>query len=377
MKMTLKTRTIIPVQIILLLVMTGLAFFNYASQVSLLNEQDEESLNGAMNTGHTIIESQLGLYQQMATLVAEMPGVGAIFSKGDRSKLYAEFQPAFDSLKKRFNLFQFQFHTPPAVSFLRMNEPQKYGDDLSGFRRTVLNVNNEKKGVRGLETGRTGIGIRGVEPIVYKGRHYGSVEFGGDLLPVLDNIKKAYGVEVGVALSQQAAGIVFPDWQKKTKPLGNFIPYFSTRSDLTQAALTEALFAKAGAATKDRIVVDQTHVQGRDYSIGISPLTDYAGQNVGFVYILKDRTETLAKINRMLYVNLGVYISILVVVSLAIGLAITRNVINPVVGLTKTADAISMGKLSEKVEVAGAKDEIATLAKSIDRMRVSMKKLLE
>lgn len=234
MKMTLKTRTIIPVQIILILVMTGLAFFNYFSQVSLLNDQVEETLNGAMNTGHTIIESQLGLYQQMATLVAEMPGVGGIFAKGDRNKLYAEFSPAFQSLKKRFNLFQCQFHTPPAVSFLRMNEPQKFGDDLSSFRRTVLNVNNEQKGVKRLETGRTGIGLRGVEPIFYKGRHYGSVEFGGDLLPVLENIKKAYGVEVGVSLSQQAASIVFPDWQKKTTPLGNYIPYFSTRADLTR-----------------------------------------------------------------------------------------------------------------------------------------------
>ena len=377
MKMSLKTRTILPVQIILLLVMTGLAFFNYASQVSLLNDQVEESLNGAMNTGHTIIESQLGLYQQMATLVAEMPAAGGLFAKGDRNKLYAEFSPAFQSLKTRFNLFQFQFHTPPAVSFLRMNEPQKFGDDLSSFRRTVLTVNNEKKGVRGLETGRTGIGLRGVEPIFYKGKHYGSVEFGGDLLPVLENIKKAYAVEVGISLSKQAAAIVFPDWQKKTNPIGDNIPYFSTKADLTQPALSADLFRKAIAATRDRAVVDQAHVQGRDYSIAISPLVDYAGTNVGYVYILKDRTETLGKITRTLYINLGVYVSILIVVSLAIGFAITRNVINPVLGLTRTADEISMGKLSEKVEVPGAKDEIATLAKSIDRMRVSMKKLLE
>jgi len=191
MQMTLKTRTIIPVQIILILVMTGLAYFNYASQVSLLNSQDEETLNGALNTGNTIIDSQLSLYQQMAALVAEMPTVGGLFAKGDRTRLYAEFSQSFQSLKTRFNLFQFQFHTPPAMSFLRMNEPQKFGDDLSTFRRTVLSVNTDKKGVRGLETGRTGLGLRGVEPIFFKEKHYGSVEFGGDLLPVLENIKKA------------------------------------------------------------------------------------------------------------------------------------------------------------------------------------------
>lgn len=377
MKMTLKTRTIFPVQIILIVVMTGLALFNYFTQVSQLNNEAEDSLNSALKTGHTIIESHLSLYQQMATLVAGMPTAEAIFAKGDRARLYAEFSTSFEALKTRFNLFQFQFHKAPAVSFLRMNEPKKFGDDLSAFRHTVLSVNNQKTGVRGLETGRTGIGLRGVEPIFYQGRHYGSVEFGGDLLPVLENIKRAFNAEVGVALSQQAAAIVFPDWQKKTKPVGNYIPYFSTRAELTQGVLTAGLVQAAETATRDQALVDQARVYGRDYSIALSPLLDYAGQKVGYLYILKDRTEMLGRIKRTLVINLVVYISILVIVSLAIGLAITRNVINPVVGLTQTADAISMGKLSEKVEIGEAKDEIATLAKSIDRMRVSMKKLLE
>jgi HAMP domain-containing protein len=40
------------------------------------------------------------------------------------------------------------------------------------------------------------------------------------------------------------------------------------------------------------------------------------------------------------------------------------------------ADDISMGKLSEKIEVT-SNDEISQLAKSIDRLRLSVKKLLE
>jgi methyl-accepting chemotaxis protein len=313
----------------------------------------------------------------MATLVAEMPTAQGIFANGNRNRLFEEFSPAFQSLKKRFNLFQFQFHKSPAVSFLRMNDPKKFGDDLSSFRHTVLFVNTQKAGVRGLETGRTGIGLRGVEPIFYKGRHFGSVEFGGDLLPVLENIKRAFGVEVGISLSQPAAAIVFPDWQKKTKPLGEYIPYFSTRPEVTQGVLSAELFRAAETATKDHALVDQAYSFGRDYSVAVSPLLDYAGQKVGYLYILKDRTETLGKIRRTLIINLAVYITILIIVSLAIGLAITRNVIDPVVGLTRTADEISMGKLSEKVEVPGKDDEIATLAKSIDRMRISMKKLME
>ncbi len=377
MKMTLKTRTIIPVQLILILVMTGMAFFNYSSQVSLLNADVEESLSSALSTGYTIIDNNLSFYQQLATLVSEVPSIGGMFAKGDRPRLYAEMAPAFASLKKRFNLYQFQFHKAPAVSFLRMNDPEKYGDDLSAIRHTVMFVNTQKTGVKGLEIGRTGIGLRGVEPMIYKGYHYGSVEFGGDLLSVLEHIKRTFGVEVGITLSQQSAAIAFPDWQKQTAPIGDNIPYFSTNSDLTQNVLSPTLFRNAAISTGGTVLVDQARSRGRDYSIAISPLIDYSGQKVGFLYIVKDRTETLGKIRRTLYINLGVYGTILIIVSLSIGFAITRNVINPVVELTRTADDISMGKLSDKVDVEGAKDEIATLAKSIDRMRVSMKKLME
>ncbi len=377
MKMNLKVRTVLPVLVILFLTLSGLAIFNYFSQVSQLNAQEEEALSSALNTGRTMVENNLSLYQQMATLVAEMPSVAETFSRGNRKKLADEFSRGFSRLRDEFKVAQFQFHTPPAFSFLRVHQPDKFGDDLSPFRNTVLAVNQTKRGVRGVEIGRAGLGLRGVEPVSFKGKHIGSVEFGGDLPPVLENIRQAFGVEVGVALSQQAAEIVFPDWQSKTKPVGNYIPYFSTQAMLTEGALSADLFQAAEAARREQAVFDEAAVGGRNYSIAVSPLIDFAGQRIGFLYILKDRTTTLSKIRRTLLVNLAVYVTILIIVSLAIGLAIAKNVIDPVVSLTRTADAISMGKLTEKVDVPGAKDEIATLAKSIDRMRVSMKKLLE
>ncbi|HTG00976.1 MAG TPA: cache domain-containing protein [Nitrospirota bacterium] len=377
MKLNLKTRTIIPVQLILIVVMTGMAFFNYSSQVAVLNNDMDDTLNSALSTGYVMIDNNLNLYQQMATLVSQIPTLEGMFAKGDRTRLHAEMAPAFASLQKRFNLFQFQFHQPPATSFLRMNTPEKYGDDLSSFRHTVVSVNSQRKGVKGLEIGRTGIGLRGVEPISFKGQHYGSVEFGGDVLPVLENIKKTFGAEVGITLTQQAASIVFPDWQKQAALIGDNIPYFSTNNDLTQNVLSPDLFRRGAISMKGSVLVENTRARGRDYAVAISPLLDYSGQKIGFLYLVKDRTDMLNKIRKTLYINFAVYVTILVIVSWAIAATITRNVVRPVVDLTQTADDISMGKLGDRIDVEGAKDEIATLAKSIDRMRVSMKKLME
>ncbi len=81
----------------------------------------------------------------------------------------------FNSLKIGTRI---QFHLPPATLFLRAHKADKHGDDLSTFRSTILETNRTKQAVKGLESGVLGLGIRGLNPIIYNGEHIGSVEFG-------------------------------------------------------------------------------------------------------------------------------------------------------------------------------------------------------
>jgi methyl-accepting chemotaxis protein len=317
----------------------------------------------------------MDLYQQMATLVAGMPTAADSFGKGDRQKLLAEFLPGFDILKKKFGLAQFQFHKPPAMSFLRVHQPEKYGDDLSSFRFTVLSVNEKREGVRGIEIGRAGIGLRGVEPVFSKGNHVGSVEFGGELAPALEDAKKVFNTEVTVLISQDAATQVWQEWQKNVKIIANYAPFYSTNPALTQEILRPSMLTAAQAAGR-RSYIDHATAGGRAYYVALSSLTDYSGKAVGFLGVFMDRTAVLAKIRRTLIINIAVYTSILLLISVVINISLRKSVINPVIALTNAADAVSMGKLADKIEVK-SNDELETLAKSLDRMRVSMKKLLE
>jgi methyl-accepting chemotaxis protein len=311
----------------------------------------------------------------MAALVAGMPTAADAFGRGDRKRLTAEFSRGFNILKNDFKVAQFQFHVPPATSFLRLHQIEKYGDDLSSFRHTVLYVNEKKTGARGIEVGRGGLGLRGIVPVFSQGRHVGSVEFGGDLAPAIDEAKNVFNVEAGVLLSSEATTQVWSEWQQNVKPIGNHILFYSTRPQLTQALITPRILAQAKAAAGGIYTASGTHA-GRDYYIAMAPLKDYSGREIGYLSVFKDQTELLNKINRVLIINIAIYLSILFVISGAINFSLKRTVINPVIELTKAADEVSMGKLSEKIEVK-TNDEIETLAKSIDRMRVSMKKLLE
>lgn len=371
----IKSRTLLPLLTILVIAMTGLAVFNYYSQVSLLNAEAEGTLRSTLNSAQSIIDERLKQYQQMATLVAGMPTVGGIFAKKDRKKLVAEFSGGFQTLKETFKIAQFQFHTPPAMSFLRLHQLEKFGDDLSGFRHTVLYVNEKKTGTRGIEVGRGGLGMRGVVPVFSKGSHIGSVEFGGDLAPAIDEAKKVFNVEAGVLLFAEATTQVWQEWKQGAK-IGNYLLFYATRPQLAQELITPALLAGARTKGGGGIFTKQGSFGGRNYYIALAPLRDYSGKEIGYLSVFKDQTELLFKIKRALIINIVIYFTILAFISGAIHYSLKKTVIDPVLRLTKAADEVSMGKLSEKIEIK-TNDEIATLAKSLDRMRVSMKKLLE
>jgi two-component system chemotaxis sensor kinase CheA len=77
-----------------------------------------------------------------------------------------------------FQNIKVQIHTKNNISFLRNWEPEKYGDDLSSFRASVVSVNKTLKPITSLEVGRAGLNLRSVIPIIGDNEeHLGSLEF--------------------------------------------------------------------------------------------------------------------------------------------------------------------------------------------------------
>jgi len=65
-----------------------------------------------------------------------------------------------------------------------------------------------------------------------------------------------------------------------------------------------------------------------------------------------------------------------IIIGTFLSLFLGQSMSRPIVSLTEAADAISLGDLSKPVTV-NTKDEIGDLAKSIDRMRMSLQKAME
>ena len=111
----------------------------------------------------------------------------------DRELAYKVLKDYVADLKNnsKFKNIKIHIHTKDNHSFLREWKPSKFGDDLSSFRKTVVQVNRLKKPITSFEIGRQGLSLRAVTPIIDKdGNHLGSLEFIQGLNSVAKSFEK-------------------------------------------------------------------------------------------------------------------------------------------------------------------------------------------
>lgn len=177
-RLSLRFKIMLPMMVVIGLISFLLTYSNWQSMRQLIAHNEQAELTIHVQALENAIVSESRLAESMSSLVAHIPLVQQKFAAGDRSALAALFVPGFAQLKQHYGVDQFQFHTAPAISFLRVHKPEAFGDDLSAFRFSVVDANQTKRSLRGLENGVAGLGIRGIVPVFYQQQAIGSVEFG-------------------------------------------------------------------------------------------------------------------------------------------------------------------------------------------------------
>ena len=80
-----------------------------------------------------------------SALVAHIPAVQEAMANNDRQALAKLFVPGFKTLKKDFGVRQFQFHKPPATSFLRVHKPKNIATIYLRSAIRLLKPTNRKR----------------------------------------------------------------------------------------------------------------------------------------------------------------------------------------------------------------------------------------
>ncbi len=102
-----------------------------------------------------------------------------------------------------------QFHLgPESISFLRMHEPDYFGDTLAEVRPLLGEVYRRGEGTTGFEIGRVFSGFRAVEPIrapTPDATVIGTVEVGTGALPLDANLQESFGARAALLLPAELA----------------------------------------------------------------------------------------------------------------------------------------------------------------------------
>lgn len=333
-----------------LIVCTLLVVSNLSSMSRLIQDAERSALDAHMKSISNSIAMESKNAETMSALVAGIPLVREKFDTADRKALSELFLPGFKLLQESYGVEQFQFLRPPAISFFRVHKPEKSGDDLSQLRHTVVATNSTRKPTRGLEYGVAGLGVRGMVPVSYAGRHVGVIEFGMSFgQSFFDTFKANNGVDAAMHM-QEGKGF---------KTLGSTI---GKEPLLPLETLNKAL---AGEPQ-----LEHRNLKGVPYAIYAAAVKDFSGKPIGVVEIAMNSSSYEAALNAAR--RNGILLGLL---ALGIGTGIAffaaRHLVGQVSKVLMAVNRVAEGDLSVEIVVDGS-DEISQLARATNEMRTKL-----
>ncbi|TKB50291.1 methyl-accepting chemotaxis protein [Ferrimonas sediminicola] len=346
-KPNIRNRIIIGISLLVSLLMAfilPLIIIQFSKAIDSAELRQLEELN---ETAITELNASGRLAKALASVVSLTPQFQQAFAQQDREALANATLPIFKVMKEKFGARQFQFHNPPATSFLRVHKPAKFGDDLSSFRHTVVETNSRRQPVMGLERGVAGIGIRGVVPVAFQGQHLGSVEFGLSFgQAFFDRFKATHVVDVALHLPDGSGWKAFGSTLKETR-LG-----------------TDEQLATAFSGQPQ---VVQTQLGDAPVAVYLHSVSDYSGKPMGVLEVVMDRSDNLAMVTQMRNTVILVGLAALAI-GIAVAWIIGRGITRPIEATTATMTNIADGDgdLTLRLDDRGH-DELADLARAFNR----------
>lgn len=350
--MKIRSKLILIVAAIVSILTIGLTLvqFNYLSKQERAFDAEREMII------HENIDADIDeVFQQLATtlipIVANESVVQA-FAKKDREALLALTEPYMDDFRAQ-GIEQFQFHTTDATSFLRVHEPEKYGDSLKDFRHTVVQANANDEVVYGLEGGVAGAGFRYVVPL-----H----DTNGQLLGT---------VELGRGLNEQ----LLQQFQSQYE--GNWAFYsIDETNDFLMGTEEEHAFLPLTREVTDPLGNDDSLQLTVDATKAIVlPLEDYAGNVSWALQQTVDISDQLAEKQKQTWMTL-LYALVLITLSTLLIRWVIQRLFQPLERLTVEAERLAQGDLTVDTSRLESNDEVGMLARSFGAMTTELRRMI-
>jgi len=360
-KLSVKNKILFP----LLLIMSFAILGNYFILTNKIKAVVDNVAANRILQFRTSLESNIKRVSKKALLVA------SVFSTFDFVKKAYEFENEKEGrnylrenltviikkLEKELNIreFKLHFHKPPARSFLRVWRKRGVkdgGDDLSSFRNIVLSANKKVKAMSGVEPGRGGIPMRGVAPIVFNGKHYGSVELFFAFNSLRNIIKFDKNDNFAVFIDKNTVKVSYEF--KNNKKVDNFT-FASSIKKIELESINKRLLSKGYKKSSYEISKNRVNVA--------FPLKDYSNKIFGVIYYTFDIEKLINQQKDILIIVFLSYLFVGAIIVFILNFISKKVVSKPLDELVRKSKKLSKGYLTEKATMYYA-DEIGKISEA-------------
>lgn len=330
-----------------------ISFMSHQAQM-IIESGEERELDHLAGVIQAKLEEQTKAAQDMALSIASNREVQRIFAERDRNRLLEMLLPVYQAVKHRYA--QMQFHLPDSTSFLRLHEPNRYGDSLQSFRFTVNEANRALKVAAGLEEGRGGYGLRVVAPIFFDNQHIGSVEFGGDFGPgFIEGLKADFGGEYFI-YQLRDAGIA---WEEHGAQAAGLL---AATADADNFPATNEILSGVSQGTSQQYISRDNR-----YRVLLVPIGDFQREIIGYLKVVRSREESLARITssqKSGYI-LGITATLLTALLLYF---LQGHLLKPLVILARVTEAMGAGDFTKEISHS-SNDELGQISSALTDLR--------
>lgn len=220
-------------------------------------------------------------------LASEGGGEGGKQAEIYRADILKRILPAWEKLTRQFDVRQLHFHLPPRdTSFLRVHQPESFGDDLSSLRHMVVDVISDQQPRSGFEFGRVYSGIRSVVPVFARSdeeiRFIGALEAGTSFVSVVDTIKHFTSLDVAVLTNSRRVEDVM--WDVPAQQIDEACNCFLEASTLTDSVelnmISKFAFQNQGNSL-DTPLTSLVNIGGETFVVTSFSIQDYVGMRDG------------------------------------------------------------------------------------------------
>ena len=260
----------------------------------------------------------------------------------------------------KFKNIKIHLHTSDVHSFLRSWKPNKNGDDLSGFRHTILEVKKTHNAFSAVEIGRVGVTIRGLAPIMDNNQYIGSIEFLQGFGSIIKGARKEIDSSVLILLENK---------------------YIKIAKAIADNPKIDGFTIAQKSSSIDNRLVDELKLAGDinqmdgkmtdNYFVKLFPLKDFRGKEIGKIVVSKDRAVVHGAIQTAMDTNIKQLVIMLITdifVLIMLIYIVNRLVKSPLQNLIDVTSDLARGNadLTKRLDIH-TKDELEIIGNNFNQ----------